>query len=106
MAAIISAHNIRRDSHNDKRTTGMAFPPPYLCLDVGLGAYFDADDLLTLIIATLRAGTMALVTQMIALWAVVQLWRLESAVAGAALAHTTFRGSPFWYCHNYSLFEI
>ena len=69
----------------------MAFPPPYLCLDVGLGAYFDADDLLTLIIATLRAGTMALVTQMIALWAVVQLWRAELATACTAFSDAALR---------------
>jgi hypothetical protein len=50
------------------------------------GADLDADDLFALVIATLRAGSVALVAQMVALRAVIQLRRVKLAVAGAALS--------------------
>ena len=50
------------------------------------GADFDADDLFALVMSALRAGAVALVAQMVALWAVVQLRRVELAVAGTALS--------------------
>ena len=52
------------------------------------GADLDADDLFALVMPALRAGAVALVAQMIALRAVVQLRRVELAVAGPALADT------------------
>jgi len=50
------------------------------------GADFDADDLFALVMSALRAGAVALVAQMVALRAVVQLRRVELAVAGTALS--------------------
>jgi hypothetical protein len=49
------------------------------------GADLDADDLFALIVTALGAGAVALVAQMIALRTVVQLRRVELAVAGPAL---------------------
>ena len=52
----------------------------------GLGADLDADDLFALVMAAFRAGAVALVAEMIALRAVVQLRRAELAIAGTALS--------------------
>ena len=46
------------------------------------GADLDVEDLFALVVAALRACTMALVAQMVALRAVVQLRCLELAVTG------------------------
>jgi cystathionine beta-lyase family protein involved in aluminum resistance len=50
------------------------------------GADLDADDLFALVMPALGAGAVALVAQMIALRTVVQLRRVELAVASPALA--------------------
>jgi|TARA_B110000467_G_scaffold107527_1_gene97875 hypothetical protein len=50
------------------------------------GADLDADDLFALVMPALGAGAVALVAQMIALRTVVQLRRVELAVACPALA--------------------
>ena len=51
------------------------------------GADLDADDLFSLVMPALGAGAVALVAQMIALRTVIQLRRVELAVACPALAN-------------------